>query len=628
MRHGRVSLSMFFALTIGAIVLVAVALATGLGLLTARRLTNDLLTEKAVQSMATLERGLELHLRPVRNQVTAVAAMISDGSLDPGDRATTGKVLLSALTALPELTFLGIIDADFSRFSVLRQLDGNLVQSQGSVRDDAEVVARLNALQPGEAPQWSDALYIESLQDAVVNISMVVSRNGVTLGYVVAGLTTKRLTALVDTLGQQFGVTVFVLYGPDRVLAHPGLLATAEHGSRLRPLVGIDQVGDPVLAGMWSGTPLDHRKRWNAMGVAVTQVTMPDDEDYMIMHRTLSGYGGTPWILGVELSERFLDETMADLRRMAMAGAGILIMGLLAALLIAKLLARPIQRLTDGAREVATLEIGKVQPLPASRVRELDQQATAFNAMLSTLRAFEAYVPKSLVRRLIDSAGENGDGGWRANGGVTSRERDLTVMFTDIVGFTSLAERLTPVEVAHLLNHHFDLLAGCVEAEGGTVDKYLGDGMMAFWGAPERSKGRAARACRAALAIRQAIARDNEQRRAAGLGPVHVRIGIHRGPLLVGNIGAPSRVNYTVVGDAANVAQRLEELGRQWCEQEEVVILISDAVMQQAGHRFVIAPAGIVSVKGRSEPLSTWRLLGEADRLQTSPATPEQVTAK
>ena len=192
---------------------------------------------------------------------------------------------------------------------------------------------------------------------------------------------------------------------------------------------------------------------------------------------------------------------------------------------------------------------------------------------------------------------------------VTSDERELTLLFTDIVGFTPLAESQPASEVAAFLNHHFALLGSCVEAEGGTIDKYIGDALMAFWGAPEPQADTAQRACRAALAMARAVAEDNERRSALGAEAVRVRIGIHTGAVVVGNIGAPGRINYTVVGDTVNTSQRLEDLGKQLDRGEPVTILISAATATQLGGDFAIEPAGSFTVKGKSMDLPVYRLL-------------------
>jgi class 3 adenylate cyclase len=136
--------------------------------------------------------------------------------------------------------------------------------------------------------------------------------------------------------------------------------------------------------------------------------------------------------------------------------------------------------------------------------------------------------------------------------------------------------------------------------------KYMGDAVLAFWGAPSEQSDHAERACRAALGIARAIGEDNTARRRDGLSPLWVRIGIHSGPVVVGNIGAPSRVNYTIVGDTVNTAQRLEELSRR--SEEEVSIVVGGETAQHLGSEFRLASLGRQVLRGRHEPLEVFRL--------------------
>ena len=133
---------------------------------------------------------------------------------------------------------------------------------------------------------------------------------------------------------------------------------------------------------------------------------------------------------------------------------------------------------------------------------------------------------------------------------------------------------------------------------------------MAFWGAPEKQKNRAAHACRAALAIRSRIAADNELRAAGGESPVRVRIGIQSGEATAGNIGSRSRLNYTVIGDTVNIAQRLEQLGKEVSPDTEVAIVVGAATAADAGADFAFEPVGEMAVKGRAAPVEVFRLLG------------------
>jgi adenylate cyclase len=258
-------------------------------------------------------------------------------------------------------------------------------------------------------------------------------------------------------------------------------------------------------------------------------------------------------------------------------------------------------RLARATSAIRTLDLTAARPLSGSHLRELDEAIRAYNALIATLHWFETYVPRRLVKQLMAQ-------GERATALV---ERDVTVLFTDIVDFTSLAERLSASDAATFLNDHFRLLAACVEAEGGTIDKYIGDSLMAFWGAPELQLDHSARACRAARAIATAIVGDNRRRRGLGLPPTRIRIGIHAGPAMVGNIGAPGRINYTLVGDIVNTAQRIEDVAKKcMTDEDEAVILVSDAVLRSAGPECSAQPVGehIYSAAGtRPQTFSDWR---------------------
>lgn len=222
--------------------------------------------------------------------------------------------------------------------------------------------------------------------------------------------------------------------------------------------------------------------------------------------------------------------------------------------------------------------------------------------MLDGLRAFGRYVPRTLVTRLVK------DG----RVGAGTEERDLAIMFTDIVGFTEACEYMSAGEVAEFINHHLTLVSACVEQEGGTIDKYIGDAVMAFWGAPGRIENPAELACRAAIAIQSAIATDNEDRAAKGLDPVRIRVGIHMGRVVVGDIGAPNRINYSIVGDAVNTAQRLESLGKMVDPDAESIVLVSREIVEVLPTGFQLMDRGTHTVKGKHESLRVYQLSHEA----------------
>lgn len=290
------------------------------------------------------------------------------------------------------------------------------------------------------------------------------------------------------------------------------------------------------------------------------------------------------------------------MRRLVWAGAAglvVLLLSVIAAIIMGRLIARPIRRLAQAANSIGDLEFARVSELPASRIRELDDQARAFNSMVSGLHWFENYVPKTLVRRLLEQG---------MAGALGSDSRTLTVMFTDIAGFTAVSEGMNADEVASFLNDHFTIVSACVEQEGGTIDKYIGDSVMAFWGAPEYQEDHAARAVRAASAIAAAVGAENERRQARGQSAIQVRIGLHTGEAVVGNIGSPGRINYTIVGDTVNTASRLEQLGKDLGPDAEVCILASAATISELPEDAAREPMGRQSLRGRGGKIEVWRL--------------------
>ncbi len=596
-------MSTLLAAALGAVVLAGIAAAAGIGWLVSRDLTQDLLGERAVRAIERLERGLLEQLEQAEHDVRALAALVEEGLLDPAATTSVEAVLRALVLGHTELTGLGIATPDRRVQAVLRRADDTIetYEQAPGVGRDPQLERRLALAEAVPGVVWVEPTFGGRLGEAVLFVLHPARRNGELVAAVSAGITVGRLSALVEHLAGNSGTRPFLLLGRDRVLAHP-LLRKTKTATRREPLAPVERFPDPALAGLATGEPVAGLSGTEAHGLRVVRVRRPDGGSEFVLFKELSGFGPAPWTIGLIEPEVLIDPLLMPLRIFALAAIGVAIVAVAAAIFLGRMLARPVSRVTAAVERVSSLELEAVEPLPPSRLAELDALSRAFNAMLATLNAFATYVPKSLVQRLIRAGRPDA---------VPSRERDLAVMFTDIQGFTAIAESLAPGEVARLLNEHFALLARCVEEEGGTVDKYLGDGMLAFWGAPEKIKDRALRACRSAIAIRHAIAADNARRRARGEPPFRVRIGLHRGPVVVGNIGAPGKVDYTVVGDTVNLAQRLMDLARARVEgEQEVAIVVSEAIVAETEAAFRFAEIGTLSARGRERPVRAFELVG------------------
>jgi class 3 adenylate cyclase len=455
-------------------------------------------------------------------------------------------------------------------------------------------------VRPGPGPHWGNAVWRKATGKTYLNVAYPVYTDKIYRGSIVAVVSVENLSVFVDEAQSNTSGRRFILAGRNHVMAH-WLMANGYPGrSNEVPLPRLQGFADPVLAAIWRQDrrydlliKLPEGTKGHAIDLA--------SQRYIFFYREILGFGPEPLIAGIYFERAEVGE---EVRRMVISlvvGIAALIVSLIAAIYIGRKIARPIVRFSAAAGQIQDLDISQVDNLPGSMFRELNEQSASFNAMLRALRWFELYVPKKLVGQLV-KAGDVRH--------MSSDTRNITVMFTDIAGFSTISQGMSAAEVAELVNHHFTLIGDCIEAEDGTVDKFIGDSVMAFWGAPEKQKNRAERACRAALAIARSIREDNKKRQIDGKPPIGIRIGIHTGEVTVGNIGTPGRINYTIIGDAVNVGQRLEQLGKEvYPPGNDVAILLSGDTAKDLGADFHPVSAGHFQLKGRDGQVDVFKLI-------------------
>jgi adenylate cyclase len=262
---------------------------------------------------------------------------------------------------------------------------------------------------------------------------------------------------------------------------------------------------------------------------------------------------------------------------------------------LASTIARPVLAIADDVARVGNFEISR-DPWPGTMVREIDELGHSVERMKASLRSFAHYVPTDLVRRLIASGAEAELGG---------EIRRLTIHFSDVADFTTLSEGVEPQVLVQATGRYFQLMTAAITRHGGTVDKFMGDGIMAFFNAPQDLPDHPRQACLAALEAQQGLAQMACET-APGQPIFRARIGLHVGEALVGNIGTPDRFAYTLLGDVVNLASRLEGLNKMYGTR----IMASDTVVDDAGDGFEWRRLDRVAVKGRHQGTIVCELLG------------------
>lgn len=592
-RQPRFRLRITWAIGIGAGLIAALGMLAAAFLVVGGLETSArLLRLRSLDAVDMLHAQVSHHLDPAAQVVSFLTQRLETGEIDPLDDKALADALVGALAAAPQVkavtyfpaTFVGVTAVREEGKVAVRKLDLRLIPN--GPQQFAEGLKR-------DGPYWGEVLFSATLKQPVLNVRHRVGRDA----GLVAVVTLAELSDFVGNVSTGWGAETFILVDGRKVLAHPRLAGGWARYIQEQRLPLLDEIGDPVLAQIW-GKRVDSWIGRRVLGDGLGHLVQVNGEIYTFIYRELIGFGPQPWVIGQYVPQTEV-RPLIDRLYMGVAAAGVLLVcSALLAFFIGRWIGRPIVALADAVEEVRSFNFdGK--DLRASYLTEIDGAARAFNASRAALRWFTMYVPRKLVTRLL------------AEGEATmaSRRRQVTVMFTDIVGFTAMAEELGESETADLLNEHFGQLATCIEDNGGVIDKFMGDAIMATWGAIKRSDEHAMDACTAALAIADVVKATNDKRRAAGQEAVRVRIGLHSGPVVVGNIGSPERINFTVVGDTVNAAQRLEVLGKQFMTAaDDAVVLVSEETITEAHLRDRGEPVGEHRLTGREETVQVFRL--------------------
>jgi adenylate cyclase len=327
-------------------------------------------------------------------------------------------------------------------------------------------------------------------------------------------------------------------------------------------------------------------------------VRLPLGEDaYVTAYRRVQTALGEPvWIV----LQRSLEAELAPSRRLEAILAIVTLAGLAAAVVAALLLARsfgqPVRLLAKHTQRISYGDYAT--RIELRRSDELGDLAEAFNAMSDGL------AERDRVRDLLDKnvSPEVAANLLRDGLALGGEEREVTILFADLRGFTTLSEHLAPRELVTLLNRYLDRMSAAIEAEGGVIDKYIGDEIMALFGAPLAAPDSADRAVRAALAMRRALAAFNQELAAENRPPLAFGVGINTARVVAGNIGSHRRLNYSVIGDGVNLAARLQPLTRR--AEYAADIIVSEAVLARLTRPYRLRSLGEVTVKGRAAPVA------------------------
>jgi len=535
--------------------------------------------------------------------IRAASAIFADGSLHQVRRAVTGETILGKAIppttqfisriissnldpALPGSGPAGFVDS----YSFQAPWGVPVGANAGTAQDDPRERAFYKKTLKLKKVNISDPYDLPDSDELGVTLSSPVILGERPIGVIAIDLTLQSFSQFLETNKRTPNSLSIMIDDADSIVAHPQFeLGVIKTNNGLIPK-RLDKLADQrVLSAL--GERIRSGKDTFIFNAGA------DKAEYLAMFMPIPQDFNKPWrVLTITPTNDFVGEIRRTNRNMLLFSVVAFLLQVVLIYAISRMIAQPIEQLAREVMNIREFRFDETVKIKSS-VREISYLSDAIMLLERALMSFTSYVPTVLVKQLMES-------GQATKLGVESRF--LTILFTDIEGFSSLSESEPSQRLLSRVSDYFATVTKAVEREHGTVDKFIGDAVMAFWGAPKILENHAYLACVAAMRAQRGMAALNQAAAEQKQPPLKLRIGIHCDAVLVGNVGSQERISYTVMGDGVNVAARLEginkEMGTWTC--------VSHHIFREAGHLLWLRPIDTVTVKGRKGELLVYELLG------------------
>lgn len=535
--------------------------------------------ELQIAIIETVTRDIEAELDQAHDGLDAIGRTVVDETLDMEARLSLAKALVESNEVLDNAL---LYTAEGTEPLPIAEASAANLASPEVVPDALREEAASRGVATGDA--------VASELGPRVLMVMPIRFEGEVTGYVASLVPLQGIQQQVEETAAahfaQMPDPLILVDGQFRILAHPDASRALESAA-----------DEPLLAGIDASTL---SARFSTSG----EFTRADGTESV---GTLVGLESRSWALIAQVPTEIAYAPIVAMRNVVVGTVIVAVtVALLAAFLLARRITSPLAQLSSFAAEIAQRKfhsrvhihtrdelavVGEVMSQAAADLENSEQQIRQELEIRSDLGR---YLPAELVDKVVRREQDMALGGVR---------QQITVMFADIVEFTPLVEELPPEQIVQILNELFTIVTEIVFRHRGTVDKFIGDCVMALWGAPTFTEDHATLALEAAEEIVSWLEASNETWEKKYGVTVQIAIGINSGEAVVGNVGSQSRMEYTAIGTTVNVAARLEAIARP---QQ---ILISQQTAQLAGEGFQLTPVGERSIAGHSEPLQLYEVV-------------------
>lgn len=564
---------------------LSVGIVLFLGFNQAAESTRQLWADQSKTLIDRMEQSLDSHLRPVRDQALWVASDIKKVS----NLESLDEYMFGVLAATPQVAGIAIVTADGKSRRWHRERRLAITEDWSN---KPEIVNWLEQVEVKTQPAWRAPIWVSDPVDTTSLLHDIPLTNdkGEFIGVFAQVIAVQALSDFLSVNYTETGVTPFVLYNQEFVLAHP----TLNQLETKRTLPRINDVDDLVLKRIWS--PDDDITFITKLleNTEATGVFM-DDNYFVFLYRHIEHYGPLAWTIGVYLNTDLLPDDEVDRIINAMwIGLAVLFLGVIASIIVGRKVSSPVKAIVVAANTVDEGQLDSLSPLGRSHIRELDDANNAFNNMIKGLReralirdTLGRFVPEKIASSLLTGGGE-----------IEVQKADATILFCDIESFTALTELVGPVKIVEVLNAYFSAMVDILAQYEGVVTQFQGDAILTTFNVPITNSDHAENAIRAAQEMLSSVAAQT-----FGGEQLNIRIGINTGPVVAGAIGAKGRLSYTVHGDAVNLASRIEEINKTYGTR----LLISDRTTIFLP-KIKFKKVGEITARGQSQSITLYTI--------------------
>lgn len=582
----RIGIAAILIISFGGLVAASTGALLFLAIVNALDSTKTALASRIQGLIEEAAFASELFFEPMETHARWLASEIAAGRVDVQDTEKLIAILSGALSTIPQAAAVSFQDRNGDGFFYE---SGSMVvhrvhwKPEWRVRMDRPPIEGLWVLRPSVLDGERVGTFIAPARTPEGDVGAVAVRVDISpLSDVLA----------MNASYQGHDLIRFLLFNNRIVIGHPML---ANSLSDTRPT--IDELGDPFLDELFDAQRFDLALVAPIPGVETFALrTNAGDRVFALMTDDARQTGGEVMV-GVHFDPAAGEAEIHRLFSVAGVGAALLLISVGVAIVFGRRAAAPVRRLATAAKLVQNNDLDKVQDLPLGHVSEMADAAEAFNGMVEGLKErakirdlFGKYVPQDVAAMLLTDETSG-----------APRSAEATVLFLDLAGFSTMSEKLDPAGIVSTLNDFFSDAVALIEKQHGMVTQFQGDAILAVFNVPVELPDHESCAIAAAREIATTVANRTYAGQVLG-----VRVGINTGKLVAGAVGAEGRLNYTVHGDAVNIAARLESMNKEF----GTTILVSETTMAMAKDAATFKEIGSLPIRGREKPVVVYTIEG------------------